>query len=289
MENNNKNLNKETENLYARESSRAINTPNGMASSVMKKAEISKKKNRTTLWAAIAVCAVVLIVLIVFLCVGAANRNKGELEGSGNDPVIEGTGGENGDANVSGNLSGSDGNDAQGGDNAGNSSGTNGDQSQGGSQNDNSQGSGNGSSQGSSNEGDNSQSGSSQGGSSSQGDSSDETAQGSAGGNNNSGSQNGNDAPQVDLSSQEKVKDDLEYADLVERVGLKGARILKVCTYDNNGTDMSWYQFYNACIDGIIDPHAEAPREYAHNMKQIFEENNMAEEAAQAENVLNAK
>ena len=285
---NNKNFNKETENLYARESSKAINTPDDMASSVMKKAEISKKKNRTTLWALIAVCSVVLIVLVVFLCVGAANRNKNEPAGNENDHVVQGTGGENNDANGSGGLSGSDGNDSQGSISEGNSSDPNGGQSQGGSQNGNSQSSGGDSSQGSSNGGSNSQGGSSQGGTS-QGGSSDETAQGSAGGNNNSGSQGGNDTPQVDLSSQEKAEDNLEYADLVERVGLKGARILKVCTYDNDGTDMNWYQFYNACIDGVIDPHAEAPRAYALDMKQIFEENNMTSELAQANNVLNAK
>lgn len=306
-ENKKREFRKETEDLYEKETGKAIKVTDKLSGSVMRKAEAIKKKKRVTLWSIIAAVLVVVAVLVALLCAGAANKNKTG-PGAVNDNHISqdgnGGAGESGDAD--GNPSytdpdqaGTGNNGGQGGDMSGNSSGNGtsggGSQSGNGATGDNN-GAGDGqSSNGGSQSGDGS--GSSQGGAadggtgdnngSSQGGSSGGTSDGDNGTGDSVGETGGEG--NVDLSSQEKADEDLEDESLIERIGVKGLRILKVLTYKDGGAELNWYEFYNRCIDGTIDPHTDAARKYASDMLAAFKDCGMDAEVVQAENILNAK
>ncbi len=88
----------------------------------------------------------------------------------------------------------------------------------------------------------------------------------------------------LDLDKADTSVDDGE---LTEKVGMKGMRLLKGYLYDNGGTKITWYEFYNSCVDGNIDPRSDSARQYTESILEYFKEYGMQEEITRAENLLN--
>lgn len=87
----------------------------------------------------------------------------------------------------------------------------------------------------------------------------------------------------IDLSGYEKTDVDITTEEYKREKSSKVYRRVSLDTFSDGTNEYNWYEFYNACLDGLIDFSSVEVKMFADGFLEFFTDMGLEEEIAQAQ------